>query len=224
MATPVPIFARGLAPSARAVADTGEPDAPAPPTDGGDGGGGRGPWVTVATFWASAPAHMARLRLEADDIPAVLLDEHVTSFCYAYAFGGIKLQVPADRLADARRALEVGAPPDDDGTAGDSPEVDPAALDALVAAHGQADDDLDGPDSDDDPDDDDSDCRACGGTGEAAGAGYDRLLFAAVLLLPLLTLGRWGVPAYLAAVLLAFAAVRRGVGRCRTCGRTAPEP
>ena len=212
------LLARGTLPGAAPVPTRRDPDAPAPPADdAGNGGGGPNRWVTIATFWASPPAHLARLRLESDGIPAVLLDEHVTSFCYTFAFGGIKLQVPDDRAAEARRVLDAGEAAGDGGGDGGGDGDDPAdaaALDAFVAAHGPSPDDLDGEGEQDGSAA--ASCPACGGRSESAG--YDRLLFAGVLLLPLLTLGRWGVPAYLAALAVAFAFVRpRARPRCDEC-------
>lgn len=76
--------------------------------DGGDDDPVR--WTTVAAFWHPAPAHIARLRLEADDIPCLIVDENLvaTDWLYANAVGGVKLQVPAD---DAPRARDLLARP-----------------------------------------------------------------------------------------------------------------
>jgi hypothetical protein len=97
----------------------GSPDLDAeespPPPDGGEpdpGDSGRynGPWVTVATYWQPPGVHVARLRLEAADIPCMILDENLvaTDWFFASAIGGIKLQVP---LADATFARELLANP-----------------------------------------------------------------------------------------------------------------
>src|SRR4051812_27907892 len=34
-------------------------------------------WVTVATFWHSTRAHIAKLKLESEEIDCVLFDEHL---------------------------------------------------------------------------------------------------------------------------------------------------
>ena len=51
-------------------------------------------------------AHLARLRLEARDVPCFLLDENLIAmnWLYANAAGGIKLQVPE---TDALRAAKI---------------------------------------------------------------------------------------------------------------------
>jgi hypothetical protein len=75
--------------------------------DGGDGGDGQERWVTVMTFWQPAEAHIARLRLEAEDIPCVIVDENMVAanWLWASALGGIKLQVPLGDAAQARQLL-----------------------------------------------------------------------------------------------------------------------
>lgn len=79
---------------------------------GGDDGGEGEPvrWVTVATFWHPAPAHIARLHLESHDVPCVIVDENLvaTDWLYANAVGGIKLQVPESDVAEARDLLGAG--------------------------------------------------------------------------------------------------------------------
>jgi hypothetical protein len=63
-------------------------------------------WTTIATFNTSAEAHLARLRLEAEDIDCFIADENVVSIAWHYslATGGIKLQVDA---ADVPRATAL---------------------------------------------------------------------------------------------------------------------
>src|SRR5829696_3420118 len=79
--------------------------------DGGDDeeGGGEGErvrWVTIASFTNPAEAHVARIKLDSEDIPSVILDENmgVAAWHYSIATGGIKLQVPEP---EARRATEA---------------------------------------------------------------------------------------------------------------------
>lgn len=63
------------------------------------------PLVTLATYAMPYEAHLARTRLEAEGIPAFIQDEHLNSL-YTPALGRISLQVPEDRLAEARTLLE----------------------------------------------------------------------------------------------------------------------
>ena len=64
-------------------------------------------WVTVATFWQPTHAHIARLKLESEDIDCVIIDENLvaTDWLYANAVGGIKLQVPEEELFAASEIL-----------------------------------------------------------------------------------------------------------------------
>ncbi len=76
---------------------------------GGGGGGGRRHfrWVTVATFGSPALAHLARLKLESEEIPCVIVDENIVAMDWLLspAVGGIKLQVPSVLRAVARAVL-----------------------------------------------------------------------------------------------------------------------
>ena len=58
-------------------------------------------------------AHIARAQLEAEGIPAYLLDEHQVQMRWdlALALGGVKLAVGRDDAARARALLEVGGTP-----------------------------------------------------------------------------------------------------------------
>jgi hypothetical protein len=82
------------------------------PDDGDEGDDESGPWTTVATFWHAAAAHIARIKLESEQIPCVLLDENLiaTDWLYANAAGGIKLQVPQDQTARAVELLQGSRP------------------------------------------------------------------------------------------------------------------
>jgi hypothetical protein len=97
----LPLMARQSADTTAGVIDPPADDAG---DDGGDGDGDR--WVTVATFWSSVEAHLARNVLEGEDIPVVIYDENVVSthWLAASALGGIKLLVP---LPDAHHAGEL---------------------------------------------------------------------------------------------------------------------
>lgn len=85
---------------------------------GGNGGngdsgddGGKVRWITVASFSLPTQAHLARLRLEGEEIDCVLVDEHLvsTNWLLSPAVGGIKLQVPEDQAARAREILGADA-------------------------------------------------------------------------------------------------------------------
>jgi len=75
--------------------------------DDGNGDGRPARWVTVATFDTSAAAHIARLRLEFEDIDCFIADENIVSLAWHYsiATGGIKLQVPAPQVERAAALL-----------------------------------------------------------------------------------------------------------------------
>jgi hypothetical protein len=82
--------------------------------DNDDGhGGGRGDggenvrWITIAAYAKPIDAQMARLRLEAEGIDCILLDENLvaTDWLLFNAVGGIKLQVPEDLAMQAAAVL-----------------------------------------------------------------------------------------------------------------------
>jgi len=64
-------------------------------------------WTTVATFWNPTEAHIARLKLESEEIDCMIVDENIvaTQWLWASALGGIKLQVPEEELIRARGLL-----------------------------------------------------------------------------------------------------------------------
>jgi hypothetical protein len=63
-------------------------------------------WITVTKFPHSLAAAAARIRLEAEGIPTFLEGERMGSpSMYRVATGGVKLQVPADLVAEARVIL-----------------------------------------------------------------------------------------------------------------------
>jgi Putative prokaryotic signal transducing protein len=64
------------------------------------------PWVTAAVFASSATAAILRSRLESEGIPTLLDGERMgTAGMYLAATRGVRLQVPADKAADARIIL-----------------------------------------------------------------------------------------------------------------------
>jgi hypothetical protein len=96
-------------PASRSHEDDLPPEIPFDDDGGGwndDDENGPTRWVTVATFWQSTLAHIARLKLESEDIDCMIIDENVvaTDWLYASAVGGIKLQVPE---VDAELAREI---------------------------------------------------------------------------------------------------------------------
>jgi hypothetical protein len=68
-------------------------------------------WETVATFWKSTDAHIARLKLESEEIDCMIIDENLvaTDWLWANAVGGIKLQVPSPDAWKARQLLHRDA-------------------------------------------------------------------------------------------------------------------
>lgn len=62
---------------------------------------------TVATFDNIVDAHIALGRLQAENLPAFLNDQHLvqTDWLYSIAVGGIKLQVEPQYAEQARRIL-----------------------------------------------------------------------------------------------------------------------
>jgi hypothetical protein len=65
--------------------------------------------VTVGVFDNIVDAHVALGRLQAEDIPAVLADQHLvqTDWLYSLAVGGIKLQVEEGDEERARQVLST---------------------------------------------------------------------------------------------------------------------
>jgi hypothetical protein len=83
-------------------ADVREPHDESSATDGID-------WVVVTACYETTRAHLARLRLEGEGIAVLLEDEHAIQAqpLYGPALGGVKVRVPAGRLAEARRVLDL---------------------------------------------------------------------------------------------------------------------
>jgi hypothetical protein len=73
-------------------------------------------WVTAAVFPSSTTAAILRGRLEAEGIPTLIAGERMgTNGMYFAATRGVQLQVPADRVADARIILSQNwSLPDDE--------------------------------------------------------------------------------------------------------------
>jgi hypothetical protein len=114
------------------MADSAPPGEP--PEDGGeDDGRDEGPgdedysgeWVTLATFWTAPEAHLARLKLEAEDIPCVILDENLvaTDWFLANATGGIKIKVPIEDAAAGAALLGRSADCGDGGVGACEPRA-----------------------------------------------------------------------------------------------------
>jgi hypothetical protein len=65
--------------------------------------------VTIATYAKPEEAHLARLRLCREDIPAFIKDEHLvqTAWTWTILAGGVKLQVAEDDAEQARALLRA---------------------------------------------------------------------------------------------------------------------
>jgi hypothetical protein len=69
--------------------------------------------VTIASFCFPHEAHIARAKLESENIPVVVADEFTISmqWLYSNALGGVKIQVPPSCV---QRAIEILAQDDSD--------------------------------------------------------------------------------------------------------------
>lgn len=93
-----------------------EEEDPAEPPDDFDDDDDHGDpirWVTVATYWKPTEAHIARIKLESEEIDCIITDENLISndWFLANAAGGIKVQVPAEQAERAITALQRAARP-----------------------------------------------------------------------------------------------------------------
>src|SRR5579875_54889 len=88
--------------------------------------GSSGSWVTVERFPDSLTVAAARIRLEAEGIPTFVEGERMGApTMYRVATGGVKLQVPAEYLAEARIILtQEWSLPDEDLCAKDNAPED----------------------------------------------------------------------------------------------------
>jgi hypothetical protein len=82
-------------------------------SDGGFGMQPQGDLITVASYPDAIKAHLARGRLEAEGIPAVVADEHYVSanWMMSNALGGVKVQVSermVERAVQVLRELDAG--------------------------------------------------------------------------------------------------------------------
>lgn len=64
-------------------------------------------WRTIASFTSPWDAHIAKGRLEVEGIPVFIAHEHHVwaGWIYSQALGGVKLQVPMSRMAEAERIV-----------------------------------------------------------------------------------------------------------------------
>lgn len=78
-------------------------------------GESRGSWVTVRAFTSVTEAQFAGSALEAAGLDVRLGDQHLIAmqWMYSNAVGGVKVQVPADQVDEARQILDVPAEVDD---------------------------------------------------------------------------------------------------------------
>ena len=74
-------------------------------------------WTTVDRFFHPTDAHIAAGKLESEGIPVFLLGiNHASAnWLLSNALGGIRLQVPANQVDDARQLLAQIAEPSDVG-------------------------------------------------------------------------------------------------------------
>ena len=87
--------------------DPGDENPPWDVDDDDEGDGGSGRWLTVATFWEPIEAHIARLKLESEEIDCMMIDENLVANYWgcASALGGIKLQVRESDFSPANLLL-----------------------------------------------------------------------------------------------------------------------
>jgi len=80
--------------------------------------------VPIASYPDAPAAYVARARLEAEGIPAFVLDEHIVgvAWLWSQALGGVKLQVDAADAARAREILTTDAAEAESSQAGVPPE------------------------------------------------------------------------------------------------------
>lgn len=72
-----------------------------------------GEWVTVGQFTTGPEAHILRARLESEDIPAIVADEHLVTanWFLSNAVGGVRVRVPgrfAKQAYDIVKEIETG--------------------------------------------------------------------------------------------------------------------
>lgn len=72
-----------------------------------------GPWVTVAQFTTGPEAHILRARLESEEIPAIVADEHLVTanWFLSNAIGGVRVRVPqffAEQASTILKEIENG--------------------------------------------------------------------------------------------------------------------
>lgn len=97
-------------------------------------------WVTVKQFPDSLAASAARIRLDAEGIPTFLEGERMGApAMYRVATGGVKLQVPAELLADARIILDQDwSWPDEELEHDDGPAPEDEPLDSTEGPSSRA--------------------------------------------------------------------------------------
>lgn len=74
-------------------------------------------WTTIDRFFHPTDAHIAAGKLQSEGIPVFLLGiNHASAnWLLSNALGGIRLQVPASHVDDARQLLAQIAKPNDEG-------------------------------------------------------------------------------------------------------------
>ena len=79
--------------------------------------------ITIASYSFPFEAHIARSRLESEEIPAFVADEHTINmqWLYSNALGGVRLQVPEEFVDAAIEILNEDREQDLVETEGDDP-------------------------------------------------------------------------------------------------------
>ena len=74
-----------------------------------ESGDHEGDFVTVAQYLNPTDAHIVSSRLEASGVPAVVADANLVQMnsLWAVAVGGVRIRVPASRVADAKEVIEA---------------------------------------------------------------------------------------------------------------------
>lgn len=172
------------------------------------------PWVKIAAFNDAVAANIARLKLEAEDIPCVLEDENVgVAMLYAApALGGIGLRVPKE-YADSAIALLEETP--------DDPSRDSSPTAAQMAEAEAMPPELSGDEEEEPPARPAENCPGCGQRGEV-------YLWRRRLVLALLSLGVGTIAAaalspifgMLTAIVVLYMLLTKPQYLCPKCGRS----
>ena len=94
-------------------------------------------WMRIASFGDAETAHVARLQLDAEDIPNFLDNENVATLLWYMqpAVGGVYLCVPEQWADQARSILESASPQDEPVESGDAGRGEPSTQLAYASLH-----------------------------------------------------------------------------------------